>query len=114
MSSRSMAPPIPSVDDVREIRENVKFTPFRGTYRVYIIDEVHMLSNSAFNALAEDAGRAAAPCRVHFCHHRDSQNSRHDSLPLPALQFPPDCQTEIIERLRHVAKQDQITIEIAA
>src|SRR5512146_121823 len=40
-----------SVDDVREIRENVKFTPFRGKYRVYIIDEVHMLSNSAFNAL---------------------------------------------------------------
>ena len=40
-----------SVDDVREIRENVKFSPFRGHYRVYIIDEVHMLSNSAFNAL---------------------------------------------------------------
>ena len=40
-----------SVDDVREIRENVKFTPFRGQFRVYIIDEVHMLSNSAFNAL---------------------------------------------------------------
>ena len=40
-----------SVDDVREIRENVKFTPFKGAYRVYIIDEVHMLSNSAFNAL---------------------------------------------------------------
>src|SRR5438105_13569373 len=39
------------VDDVREIRENVKFTPFRGMYRIYIIDEVHMLSNSAFNAL---------------------------------------------------------------
>ena len=39
------------VDDVRELRENVKFTPFRGSYRVYIIDEVHMLSNSAFNAL---------------------------------------------------------------
>ena len=38
-----------SVDDVREIRENVKFTPFRGQFRVYIIDEVHMLSNSPFN-----------------------------------------------------------------
>ena len=39
------------VDDVRELRENVKFSPFRGSYRIYIIDEVHMLSNSAFNAL---------------------------------------------------------------
>lgn len=39
------------VDDVRELRENVKFAPFHGTYRVYIIDEVHMLSKNAFNAL---------------------------------------------------------------
>ena len=39
------------VDDVREIRENIKFTQLRGRYRVYIIDEVHMLSSSAFNAL---------------------------------------------------------------
>ncbi|PIR21481.1 MAG: DNA polymerase III subunit gamma/tau [Deltaproteobacteria bacterium CG11_big_fil_rev_8_21_14_0_20_47_16] len=40
-----------SVDDVREIRERVKFLPASGTYKVYIIDEVHMLSTSAFNAL---------------------------------------------------------------
>lgn len=40
-----------SVDDVREIRERVKFLPAIGKYKVYIIDEVHMLSTSAFNAL---------------------------------------------------------------
>jgi DNA polymerase-3 subunit gamma/tau len=40
-----------SVDDVRELRENVKYLPSRGRYKVYIIDEVHMLSRSAFNAL---------------------------------------------------------------
>ncbi len=40
-----------SVDDVREIRERVKFMPASGRYKVYIIDEVHMLSTSAFNAL---------------------------------------------------------------
>lgn len=39
------------VDDVRELRENVKYLPLRGRYKVYIIDEVHMLSNAAFNAL---------------------------------------------------------------
>ncbi|NLH49899.1 MAG: DNA polymerase III subunit gamma/tau [Myxococcales bacterium] len=39
------------VDDVRELRENVKYLPARGRYKVYIIDEVHMLSKSAFNAL---------------------------------------------------------------
>ncbi|HPZ00838.1 MAG TPA: DNA polymerase III subunit gamma/tau, partial [Clostridiales bacterium] len=40
-----------SVDDIRNIREEAKFTPVKGKYRVYIIDEVHMLSSSAFNAL---------------------------------------------------------------
>ncbi|MCR1851156.1 DNA polymerase III subunit gamma/tau [Paraclostridium sordellii] len=40
-----------SVDDIREIRENVKYTPTKCKYKVYIIDEVHMLSQGAFNAL---------------------------------------------------------------
>ena len=40
-----------SVDDIREIREEVKYPPAQGRFKVYIIDEVHMLSNSAFNAL---------------------------------------------------------------
>jgi DNA polymerase-3 subunit gamma/tau len=40
-----------SVDDIRELRENVLYAPARGRYKVYIIDEVHMLSKSAFNAL---------------------------------------------------------------
>lgn len=39
------------VDNIREIRENVKYPPSRGIYKVYIIDEVHMLSTGAFNAL---------------------------------------------------------------
>ena len=40
-----------SVDDVRQIKDEVLFAPNGGRYKVYIIDEVHMLSNSAFNAL---------------------------------------------------------------
>jgi DNA polymerase-3 subunit gamma/tau len=39
------------VDQVRELRENVKYAPTRGPYKIYIIDEVHMLSTPAFNAL---------------------------------------------------------------
>jgi DNA polymerase III subunit gamma/tau len=39
------------VDDVRELRENVKYLPAHSRYKVYIIDEVHMLSKNAFNAL---------------------------------------------------------------
>ena len=39
------------VDEIRDIREKVKFLPVNGKYKVYIIDEVHMLTESAFNAL---------------------------------------------------------------
>lgn len=40
-----------SVDNIRELREEVKYPPTEGYYKVYIIDEVHMLTTSAFNAL---------------------------------------------------------------
>ena len=40
-----------SVDDIRELRDTVKYTPANSKYKVYIIDEVHMLSQGAFNAL---------------------------------------------------------------
>ncbi len=40
-----------SVEDVRELRDKINFSPNRGRYKVYIIDEVHMLSQAAFNAL---------------------------------------------------------------
>lgn len=39
------------IDDIRNLREAIKFTPTMGKYKVYIIDEVHMLTNEAFNAL---------------------------------------------------------------
>ena len=40
-----------NVDQIRELRENARYAPARGPYKIYIIDEVHMLSTGAFNAL---------------------------------------------------------------
>ena len=40
-----------SVEDVRQLRENVRYAPAKGRYKIYLIDEVHMLSSAAFNAL---------------------------------------------------------------
>src|SRR5438093_7856071 len=40
-----------SIDDVRDLREKVRFAPTSGTYKVYVVDEVHQLSGDAFNAL---------------------------------------------------------------
>jgi len=39
------------IDEIRELRENVRYTPAKSTYKIYIIDEVHMLTKEAFNAL---------------------------------------------------------------
>ena len=100
-----------SVDDVREIRENVKFTPFKGTYRVYIIDEVHMLSNSAFNALLKTLEEP--PPHVVFIF----ATTEIHKIPATILSrcqhynFRRIAKTEIVDRLRHVAEQDGITIE---
>ena len=40
-----------SVDDVRDLRDKINFSPSQGKYKIYIIDEIHMLSTAAFNAL---------------------------------------------------------------
>ena len=49
------------VDEIRDLNDSVKFKPSVGKYKVYIIDEVHMLSTSAFNAF-KNFGRAAGAC----------------------------------------------------
>jgi len=100
-----------SVDDVREIRENIKFTPFRGHYRVYIIDEVHMLSNSAFNALLKTLEEP--PSHVVFIF----ATTEIHKIPATILSrcqhynFRRIARAEIIQRLRYVAEQDGITLE---
>lgn len=53
-----------SVDDVRELRESTRFNPARDRYRIWIIDEVHMLSGAAFNALLKTLEEP--PPRVKF------------------------------------------------
>ena len=58
------------IDDVRELRESVRTLPFSSPYKVYIIDEVHMLTKEAFNALLKTVGRAALARHLHTRHHR--------------------------------------------
>lgn len=52
------------IDEIRELRENVKFSPVAFRYKVYIIDEVHMLTKEAFNALLKTLEEP--PSRVIF------------------------------------------------
>src|SRR5512141_2894751 len=103
-----------SVDDVREIRENVKFAAFRGKYRVYIIDEVHMLSNSAFNALLKTLEEP--PPHVVFI----LATTEMKKIPATVLSrcqhmpFRRISTTEIRARLKHIADAEGINIAQAA
>jgi DNA polymerase-3 subunit gamma/tau len=54
------------VDHVRELRENVLYAPARGPYKIYIVDEVHMLSTGAFNALLKTIEEPPAHAKFIF------------------------------------------------
>ncbi|MBI3398732.1 MAG: DNA polymerase III subunit gamma/tau [Deltaproteobacteria bacterium] len=99
-----------SVDNVREIRENIKYLPSYGKYRVYIIDEVHMLSNQAFNALLKTLEEPPAHAIFIFA------TTEAHKVPATILSrcqrfdFKRISLREIQEHLKFVAKTEGISI----
>jgi len=98
------------VEQVRDLRETVRYTPAQGKYKIYIIDEVHMLSTAAFNALLKTLEEP--PPHVKFVFATTdvqkvlptilSRCQRFDLKPIP-----PDL---IVERLRRIAQAEKIGI----
>lgn len=103
-----------SVDDVRDLREKINFSPNKGRYKVYIIDEVHMLSNAAFNALLktleEPPGHAIfvlATTEVHKIPATVlSRCQRHEFRRIP-VNF-------IQALLKEIAEKENVKVEAAA
>ncbi len=99
------------VDDVREMRENVKYPPLQGKYRVIIIDEVHMLSTSAFNALLKTLEEPPRHLIFVFA------TTEVQKLPATILSrtqrydFRRIQIEEIVSHLRHISTTDGITID---
>lgn len=96
------------VDEIREIINNVKVTPTYSKYKVYIIDEVHMLSKQAYNALLltleEPPGHV-----VFILATTDIQNVPITILSrCQRLDFKPITTEKIFERLKYVCEQEQI------
>jgi DNA polymerase-3 subunit gamma/tau len=103
-----------SVDDVRDLKEKIVLAPTEGRYKVYIIDEVHMLSTSAFNALLktlEEPPAHAVFVLVTTEPHRIPATvlSRCQRFDFRRVSF-----AEITARLRTIAQQDGIAIDDAA
>lgn len=99
-----------SVEDVRELRENVKYAPSKGRAKIYIIDEVHMLSTSAFNALLKTLEEP--PSHVIFIF----ATTEPHKIPATILsrcqhfEFRRIPQIEIVDRLRKITKEEGIAI----
>ena len=74
------------VDDVREIIEAVRYAAVSARYKVYIIDEVHMLSKNAFNALLKTLEEPPAHVKFLFATTEVEQGAGHRPVALPALR----------------------------
>ncbi len=103
-----------SVDDVRDLKEKIVLAPTEGRYKVYIIDEVHMLSTSAFNALLktlEEPPAHAVFVLVTTEPHRIPATvlSRCQRFDFRRVSFK-----EITGRLKTIAQQDGMKIDDAA
>ena len=102
------------VDEVRDIKEAIKFLPSEGKYKVYIIDEVHMLTTAAFNALLKTLEEP--PAHVIFI----LATTEIHKIPATILsrcqrfEFKNLSQQQLIERLKYISKTENIDIEAKA
>ena len=100
-----------NVEQVRELRDTVKFAPVRGAFKIYLIDEVHMLSAGAFNALLKTLEEPPAHVKFIFATTEPekvlptiiSRCQRFDLRRIPVGQ--------IVDRLTQIVESDQVRAE---
>lgn len=99
------------IDEIRNLRETVKFKPVSGRYKIYIIDEVHMLTAEAFNALLKTLEEPPPHVKFVFA------TTEPHKVPLTILSrcqrfnFKRIPTAEIAEKLAGIAKSEKIQIE---
>jgi DNA polymerase-3 subunit gamma/tau len=103
-----------NVDQVRDLRENSRYVPAQGKYKVYIIDEVHMLTSAAFNALLKTLEEPPAHVKFVFATTEVqkvlptilSRCQRFDLRPIPS--------DLIAGRLKSIAESEKVKVDAAA
>ncbi len=102
------------VDDVRDLRDNIKYLPSHSRYRIIIIDEVHMLSTNAFNALLKTLEEPPEHVKFIFA------TTEPHKLPVTILSrcqrfdFKRVTLPKIIARLREIAEKESVTVSDAS
>jgi len=99
------------VDDIHHLRESVRIPPQNGRYKVFIVDEVHMLSKAAFNALLKTLEEPPAHAIFIF-----ATTEPHKVLPtilsrVQRFDFKRISVDEIVDRLKAICKKEGITID---
>ncbi|MGO9608953.1 MAG: DNA polymerase III subunit gamma/tau [Verrucomicrobiia bacterium] len=102
------------VEQVRELRDTVRYAPARGKFKIYIIDEVHMLTTQAFNALLKTLEEPPAHVKFFFATTEPqkvlptilSRCQRFDLRRIPA--------NLIVKHLRDIARKEKVSIDDAA
>ncbi|UCH12051.1 MAG: DNA polymerase III subunit gamma/tau [Candidatus Omnitrophota bacterium] len=102
------------IDEIRSLRESVKFRPQGGRYKVYIIDEVHMLTQEAFNALLKTLEEPPAYIKFVF-----ATTAAHKVLPTilsrcQKFDFKRISSKDIISKVKKITAAEKIKIEEAA
>lgn len=99
------------INEIRQLRANVNVRPSRARYKIYIIDEVHMLTKEAFNALLKTLEEPPAHVKFIFC------TTDPDKIPITVLSrcqrfdFVPVKSEAIIQRLSEIASKEGFECE---
>lgn len=102
------------VDNIRELQESAQYAPLRGRYKIYIIDEVHMLSTSAFNALLKILEEPPPHVVFIFATTEPHKIPATIHSRCQHFQFRRISYKEIMERLNYILKEEGITAGEAA
>lgn len=99
------------IDEIRNLRENVKFAPSKGRFKVYIIDEVHMLTSEAFNALLKTLEEPPAHVKFIFA---TTQAHKVPPTILSRCQrfdFRRISVKDIVDSLERIAKKESLKVD---
>jgi len=99
------------IDDIRELREKIKLAPARAQYKVYIIDEVHMLTTEAFNALLKTLEEPPPHAIFILC--TTAPEKLPETIISRCLRFNFKRPTikEITEKLEKIVKEEELKVE---
>lgn len=102
------------VDEMRQLLENAVYAPTRGRYKVYVIDEVHMLSNSAFNAMLKTLEEP--PEHVKFILATTDPQKIPVTVLSRCLQFnlKQMSQVAIVDHLERILQEEKVVSDVAA